>query len=64
MSVELSPKDLQVLFALVVTAEIKVGQVPSLWPAITNLEIASKSGVSFVAKVDEPPAAAEVNGNR
>lgn len=61
MSVSLSPKDLQTIFALVVTAEVKLGSVPACWQSIQNLENAAKSGLTFVP---ESAPVAEPNGNR
>lgn len=59
MSNELTPADLRNLFALVVRADVKVGEIPNLWISIQRLEVASKSGDTYGAKPVDP----EVNGN-
>ncbi len=64
MSDSLTATDLRNLFALVTTADIKVGQVPSLWISIQRLEVASKSGFDYEAVTQQAAAPAEADGNR
>lgn len=52
----LTPEDLSVLLRLVVRADLKVGDVPQVWPSIQRLEAAVKSGVPYrpVYLIDAP----------
>lgn len=63
----LSPADLRTILTLLSTADIKVGQVPGVWPSVARLEAAAQSGDSYAAFYETPAAPAvpaQIDGNR